>query len=70
MQIKRAYKTKLSLNDEQQSYFITCSGTARFVFNWALADRKTAWETEKKSINKFEQKRRFNAWKKENAALA
>jgi len=66
MNIKRAYKTKLDPNDEQCGYFSACAGTARFVFNWALADRKAMFEAGGKP-NKFEQKRRFNAWKKENA---
>ena len=67
MLIKRAYKTKLDPNNEQRGYFSACAGTARFVFNWALADRKAMFEADGKP-NKFEQKRRFNAWKKENAS--
>lgn len=66
MNIKRAYKTKLDPNDEQRGYFSACAGTARFVFNWALADRKAVFEAGGKP-NKFEQKRRFNTWKKDNA---
>lgn len=65
MLIKRAYKTKLDPNGEQRSYFISCAGAARFVFNWALADRKATFEAGGKP-NKFEQKRRFNALKDEH----
>lgn len=62
--ILRAYKTKLRLTRNQKDYMYGCAGAARFVFNWALADRKTAYEERGETVNKFEQKRRFNAWKK------
>jgi len=63
----RAYKTKLRPTRAQQNYFYGCAGAARFVFNWALKDRKTAYEERGETVNKFEQKRRFNAWKKTEA---
>lgn len=37
------------------------------MFNWALADRKERYEAHNLSTNKYEQKRRFNAWKVDNA---
>jgi putative transposase len=40
------------------------AGTARFVFNWALADHIERYEYDQ-STNKYEQKKRFNALKKE-----
>jgi putative transposase len=60
----RAYKTELNLNNKQSTQFLRYAGTARFVFNWALADHI---ERHKQGLttNKFEQKRRFNALKKE-----
>lgn len=60
----RAYKTELDPNNKQRTQFMRYAGTARFVFNWALADRI---ERRKLGLttNKFEQKRRFNALKKE-----
>lgn len=67
MTIQRAFKTKLRLNNRQEGYFIACSGAARFVYNWALADRVQRYRDGGQSTNKFEQKRRFNAWKKDNA---
>lgn len=65
MLITRAYKTRLIVNDRQATYLQRCAGAARFVFNWALADRKARYEDGKQSTNKFEQKRRFNALKHE-----
>lgn len=62
--IQRAYKTKLRPTPRQDAYFRACAGVARFVYNWALADRKERYE-QGLSTNKFEQKKRFNALKKE-----
>lgn len=64
MIINRAYKTKLRPTKAQLRYFVGCAGAARFVFNWALSDRKAMFEAGGKP-NKFEQKRRFNATKDE-----
>jgi putative transposase len=60
----RAYKTELDLNNKQRTMMLRCAGTARFVFNWALADRI---ERHKNNLptNRFEQKRRFNTLKVE-----
>jgi len=68
MKILRAYKTELDPTNKQCSYFRRCAGAARFVFNWALADRKRRYEEEKLNTNIYEQKRRFNAWKREGAS--
>ena len=65
--MQRAYKTKLRLNNEQEAYFYACAGAARFVYNWALADRIERYQNGGLSTNKFEQKKRFNAWKKEES---
>jgi len=63
---RRAYKTKLRPTAEQRRMFAGCAGAARFVYNWALADRRLTFESGGKP-NQFEQKRRFNVWKLENA---
>ena len=65
MIIQRAYKTKLRLTQQQERYFHGCAGASRFVYNWALADRIDAYKDDGTSINKFEQKRRFNGLKDE-----
>ena len=61
----RAYKTELNPNNVQRSRFRQHAGVARFVYNWALADRKHIYETTGKSGSMYEQKRRFNALKAE-----
>jgi len=65
MNIIRAYKTELDPNNVQRTMFLRCAGTARFIFNWALADRKERWEQGQQNTNLYEQKRRFNAMKRE-----
>lgn len=60
----RAYKTELDPNNKQRTLFTRYAGTARFVFNWALADRIERYKANL-STNKYEQKRRFNALKQE-----
>jgi len=61
----KAYKTELDPNNAQRTMFLRCAGAARFVYNWALADRKERWEQNGQSTNLYEQKRRFNAMKSE-----
>jgi putative transposase len=62
MKILRAYKTELDPNNKQRTMFLKHAGTARFVYNWALADRINLHK-EGKSTNLYEQKKRFNALK-------
>ena len=61
----KAYKTELDPNNKQRTKFLQYAGTARFVFNWALADHIERYEYDQPT-NKYEQKKRFNALKKEN----
>ena len=58
----RAYKTEMDPNNNQRTQFARCCGVARFVFNWALADRIERYEFDQPN-NMYEQKRRFNALK-------
>lgn len=60
--MQRAYKTKLRPTKKQAAYFYDCADVARFVYNWALGDRKERYE-QGLPTNKFEQKKRFNALK-------
>jgi len=64
MKILRAYKTELKPNNRQRGMFMNHSGAARFVYNWALADRIDRYKLGE-STNIYEQKRRFNALKDE-----
>jgi len=60
--ICRAYKTELRPNNVQRTQFVRHCGVARFVYNWALADRIERYKNGE-STNHYEQKRRFNALK-------
>ena len=64
MKILRAYKAELRPNNAQRGMFLKCAGAARFVYNWALADRKAVYEAGGKP-SMYEQRRRFNALKAE-----
>ena len=64
MLILRAYKTELDPNNDQRGAFSRHAGTARYIYNWALADRISMFESGGKP-NMFEQKKRFNAEKSE-----
>jgi putative transposase len=64
VKILRAYKAELRPNNAQRGMFLKCAGAARFVYNWALADRKAVYEAGGKP-SMYEQKRRFNAVKAE-----
>jgi putative transposase len=44
MKILRAYKTELNPNNKQETMFRKCAGTARFVYNWGLAEWKRQYE--------------------------
>ncbi|MDF2548929.1 MAG: putative transposase, partial [Anaerosolibacter sp.] len=46
----KAYKFRLYPNEEQKVLFSKTFGCVRFVYNHYLAMRKTAYDTEKKSI--------------------
>jgi putative transposase len=64
MEILRGYKTELAPNNQQRSLFVQYAGTARYVFNWALADRQQRYEDGLKT-SMYEQSKRFNANKDE-----
>jgi len=63
MEIFRAYKTELDINDKQRTLLIQCSGTARWAFNWGLARRIQEYKETGKSSNAIEQHRQLNALK-------
>ena len=62
---ERAYRTKLIVNNREDSALRHCCNVARFIYNWALADRKDAYEQRGERVAYNEQKVRFNAMKRE-----
>jgi putative transposase len=59
----RAHLIRLNPTDEQQAYFRKACGTARFVFNWALA-RWKYYRALGKSVSMHELKKEFNQLKR------
>lgn len=47
----RAYKFRIYPTPEQETVLRKTLGSCRFVYNWALAQRREAWVQEKKSVN-------------------
>jgi len=43
----KAYKSRLELNNKQRSWCNRCAGTARYVFNWGLAEWQCQYEAYK-----------------------
>ncbi len=63
MEILRAYKVEIDINNKQRSLLVQCAGVARWAFNWGLARRKEEYESTGKSSNAIEQHRQLNALK-------
>jgi len=63
MLIQKSYKVELKPNNKQKTLFKKHAGTARFAYNWALAERIKLWKSEKKSISSIEQHRLLNELK-------
>ena len=63
--MQRAFKTKLKINNKESSTLRHACDVSRFVYNWALADRKSAYEERGESVGYNAQKVRFNALKRE-----
>jgi putative transposase len=64
MEIHRAYKVELALNNKQRTVLLQHAGASRFAYNWGLARRKAEYETSGKSSNAIEQHRQLNVLKK------
>ena len=61
--VVRGYKTEVDLNHEQATACLKHAGTARFAYNWGLAQCEEAYRTTKKFLTSKELHRRLNALK-------
>lgn len=52
--MKRAYKYKLNPTIKQQTSLLQAMGNARFVYNWGLAKKKDAWNSNKQRLSFIE----------------
>ena len=69
MQIHRAHKIELIVNDSQELYLKKAVGCARFAFNWALNEWIEEYEAYKKDPtqpkpNQYSIRRKLNAIKR------
>src|SRR3712207_5324974 len=60
----RAHKIRLNPTPEQQAYFRKAAGTARFVYNWGLAEVKRALDDGCIPASVLDLKAHFNALKR------
>lgn len=58
-----AFKTELDLNNRQRTACLQHAGVARFAFNWALSQKKSAMDAREKIPNAIALHRRLNALK-------
>jgi len=63
VEILRAYKVELDVNNKQRSLLVQCAGAARWAWNWGLARRKEEYESTGKSSSAIEQHRQLNVLK-------
>lgn len=63
--IQKAYKYRLFPNDTQVEHLAQTFGSCRFVYNWALATKKDAYEAEEKTITRFELDKQLTQMKHE-----
>lgn len=62
----KAYKFRLSIGPEQETVLRKVMGSCRFVYNWALAQRRQAWFEQKKNISYNEASKRLTRLKKQS----
>ena len=65
MKINKAYKVEIKPNNKQKTILNKSFGTARFAYNWGLAQRIDLYEKEKKSTTAINQHKELCAIKKE-----
>ncbi len=63
MLINRAYRYELKPNALQRQMLAQHAGTARFAYNWGLAQRIEMYEKDKKQTNAIEQHKHLNSLK-------
>ena len=68
MEIYRAYKTELKLNNKERRRLAGCAGAARFSYNWGLRQKIEAYAATGKSPSYYELHRQLNQLKQSELA--
>lgn len=63
MKVNQAFRFELKPNQEQKKRLAQHAGTARFAYNWGLAERIKLWEQEQRGTNAIAQHKQLNALK-------
>jgi len=64
MNVLRAFKTELDLNNKQKTACVRHAGAARFAYNWGLERKKAAYASGEKTPSAIDLHRELNALKK------
>jgi putative transposase len=68
VKILRGFKTELDLNNKQKTACVRHAGTARFAFNWGLAQKIDAYRAGEKTPSAIDLHRQLNRLKKTDLA--
>ena len=66
----RAYKCRLKPTQEQRTFFEKSFGCTRYIYNWALAKRIEAYQTEGNRINAIDLYREHGLSPSESTSIA
>ena len=69
-QMLKTFQYELRPTGVQERQLLQIMGNTRYVYNWALSQKKEEWESSKKSVGQFELMRRLTAHKKEKEWLS
>ena len=70
MLVKKSFKYRMNLSEEQTMLCARAAGCCRFVWNKSLALKKERWDKEKISISQYELNNLLTQWKVEFPWLA
>lgn len=69
MKYYKAYKYRIYPDSKQRVLFAKHFGCVRMIYNWALSQRKTAWEKDKTRISRFDQSKQIKNLRNEKQFL-
>ncbi|MBQ7733180.1 MAG: transposase, partial [Synergistaceae bacterium] len=61
----KTIRVMLNPNDKQMTRLFQFAGTARYAYNWAIAEEKRSHESDKRFLSDYELRKRFTQFKQE-----